>query len=111
MLFLNNDDVRSVLTIDMAIAAIRQAYQEIVDGEGICRPRMDIRMPTRDPQKVYRWASMEGGSANTGYFAIRFHSNVMHEAVYEGGIYQADENHPYQGRRVPSLRKRGRSCI
>ena len=84
MLFLNNDDVRSVLTMDMAVGAIRQAYQEIVDGEGICRPRMDIRMPTKDPNKVYRWASMEGGSPNTGYFAIRFHSNVLHQAEYEG---------------------------
>ena len=84
MLFLNNDDVRSVITMEMAVGAIRQAYQEIVDGEGICRPRMDIRMPTRDPNKVYRWASMEGGSANTGYFAIRFHSNVLHQAEYEG---------------------------
>ena len=84
MLFLNNDDVRSVITMEMAVGAIRQAYQEIVDGEGICRPRMDIRMPTKDPNKVYRWASMEGGSANTGYFAIRFHSNVLHQAEYQG---------------------------
>jgi len=42
MLFLNNDDVRSVLTMEMTIAALKQAYREIMDGEGVCRPRVDL---------------------------------------------------------------------
>ncbi len=46
MLILNNDDVRAVLTMEMAIDALKQSYREIVDGEGICRPRIDLRFPT-----------------------------------------------------------------
>ncbi len=49
MLILNNDDVRAVLSMEMTIDALKQSYQEIADGKGICRPRIDLRFPTNDP--------------------------------------------------------------
>jgi len=84
MLFLNNDDVRSVLTMETTIAALKQAYREIIDGEGVCRPRIDLRFPTDDPSRVFQWGTMEGGSATTGYFAIRMKSDVRYQTDYEG---------------------------
>ncbi len=44
MLILNNDDVRAVLSMETTIDALKQSDQEIADGEGICRPRIDLRL-------------------------------------------------------------------
>ena len=48
-LFLNNEDVARVLTMGDTIAALEKAYDEIAAGEAVCRPRIDVRIPTSDP--------------------------------------------------------------
>jgi alanine dehydrogenase len=78
MLVLDNDDVARLLSMQEAIAGLEQSYREIVTGEGVCRPRIDISIPTSEPGKVYRWGTMEGGSTR-GYFAIRMKSDVVYE--------------------------------
>jgi ornithine cyclodeaminase/alanine dehydrogenase-like protein (mu-crystallin family) len=82
-LFLNNDDVMKVLTMEDTIAALEAAYLQIANKEAVCRPRIDIRIPTSDPAKNYQWGTMEGGSTS-GYFAIRMKSDVVYESVYNG---------------------------
>ena len=84
MLILNNDDVRAVLTMEMVVDALKQSYREVANGEGISRPRIDLRFPTNDPSRIYQWGTMEGGSANTGYFATRMKSDVRFQSEYEG---------------------------
>lgn len=86
-LVLNNNDVRSVLTMESAMASLEEAYKQVARGEAVCRPRIDIRIPTRDPQKVYQWGTMEGGSVS-GYFAIRMKSDIVYEREYEGARTQ-----------------------
>jgi ornithine cyclodeaminase/alanine dehydrogenase-like protein (mu-crystallin family) len=86
-LILNNDDVQSVLTMEIAMRALEEAYSDLGRGEAVCRPRIDIQIPTRDPKKVYQWGTMEGGSA-AGYFAIRMKSDVIYEHEYEGARTQ-----------------------
>jgi len=49
----------------------------------VCRPRIDIRIPTSDPGKVYQWGTMEGGSTG-GYFAIRIKSDILFEQEVDG---------------------------
>src|SRR5919106_901121 len=87
MLILNNDDVRSVLTMEIAMKALEKAYQDLYRGEAVCRPRIDIQIPTKTPDKVYQWGTMEGGSMS-GYFAIRMKSDVIYEQEYEGARTQ-----------------------
>jgi alanine dehydrogenase len=82
-LILNNEDVQSVLTMDITMTALEQAYAELTRGEAVCRPRIDIQIPTKDPKKLYQWGTMEGGSMS-GYFAIRMKSDVIYEQEYEG---------------------------
>ena len=82
-LFLSNHDVARVLTMDDAIAALEKAYDEVAAGEAVCRPRIDLRIPTSDPARNYQWGSMEGGSTS-GYFAIRMKSDVVFESEYNG---------------------------
>lgn len=82
-LILNNDDVAKVLTMETTIEALEQSYLQLATKEAVCRPRIDIRIPTSDPAKNYQWGTMEGGST-AGYFAIRMKSDVVFETTYNG---------------------------
>jgi len=86
-LIINNADVAKVLTMEMTMAALEEAYLALAAREAVCRPRIDIRIPTRDPAKNYQWGTMEGGST-AGYFAIRMKSDVIYETRYNGSITQ-----------------------
>ena len=65
-LLLNNDDVRSVLTMKMTMEALEDAYQQLARKDSVCRPRIDIRIPNGDGDHIYQWGTMEGGSAVSG---------------------------------------------
>ncbi len=82
-LLLNNNDVERVLTPQMTLQALRGAYRDLIDEEAVCRPRIDIRIPTSSPGRFYQWGTMEGGST-AGYFAIRMKSDVIYEDDYNG---------------------------
>ncbi len=74
-LLLNNDDVRQLLTMEMTIDALDRSYRGTITGETVCRPRIDIEIPTRKPGYTYCWGTMGGGSSDSGYFAIRTKSD------------------------------------
>lgn len=82
--FLNNQDVQRLLTMEMTIEALERSYQGLATGETVCRPRIDVRIPTSDPGKTYQWGTMEGGSSDMGYFAIRMKSDVVYQTEYAG---------------------------
>jgi ornithine cyclodeaminase/alanine dehydrogenase-like protein (mu-crystallin family) len=82
-LIINNHDVEQVLTMETTIAALEESYRNLAIGEAVCRPRIDIRIPTSDPSKNYQWGTMEGGST-AGYFAIRMKSDIIYEQTYNG---------------------------
>src|SRR5246127_3484220 len=86
-LIINNQEVQQVLTMADTIAALEEAYLALAAREAVCRPRIDIRIPTSDPAKNYQWGTMEGGST-AGYFAIRMKSDVIYETEYNGSITQ-----------------------
>ncbi len=77
-LLLSNADVARVLTPAMTRRALEQAYRDLAAGEAVCRPRIDIRIPTRAADRFYQWGTMEGGSTR-GYFALRLKSDIVYE--------------------------------
>ena len=83
-LFIGNDDVAKVLTMDTTIAALEDSYRGLATQDTVCRPRIDIRIPTSRPGRVYQWGPMEGGSTG-GYFAIRMKSDVVEDRARPGG--------------------------
>ncbi|MDU8941760.1 hypothetical protein [Ovoidimarina sediminis] len=86
MLLLSNADVAEVLDMETTMAALEEAYLGVADGGATCRPRIDVNIPTSDPERVYRWGTMEGG-ARDGYFAIRMKSDVLHwETAADGTV-------------------------
>jgi len=82
-LMINNQDVMQVLTMKDTMAVLEESYRDLTQGEAVCRPRIDIRIPTSDPGKTYQWGTMEGGSTK-GYFGIRVKSDIIYEQEYEG---------------------------
>ncbi len=86
-LIINNHDVEQVLTMETTIEALEESYKNLAIGEAVCRPRIDIRIPTSDPAKNYQWGTMEGGST-AGYFAIRMKSDIIYEQNYNGVVTQ-----------------------
>jgi len=78
-LIINNADVARLLTMSDTIAALERAYLDLAAAEAVCRPRIDIRIPTSDPTRSYQWGTMEGGST-AGYFAIRMKSDIVYES-------------------------------
>jgi ornithine cyclodeaminase/alanine dehydrogenase-like protein (mu-crystallin family) len=86
-LIINNDDVAKVLTMEDTLEALERSYLALAAKEAVCRPRIDIRIPTSDPARNYQWGTMEGGST-AGYFAIRMKSDIIYETQYNGVITQ-----------------------
>src|SRR6202790_2275023 len=82
-LIINNDDVAKVLTMETTLVALEESYLQIAAGTAVCRPRIDIRIPTSDPTKNYQWGTMEGGST-AGYFAIRMKTDIIYETQNNG---------------------------
>ena len=82
-LLIDNEIVRRVLTPAAVRRALETAYRDLAMGEAVCRPRIDIRIPTREPEKFYQWGSMEGGSTG-GYFAVRIKSDIVCEREAQG---------------------------
>jgi len=82
-LLLNNADIQRVLTAEMTINALEASYCQLIEQEAVCRPRIDMRIPTSTPGRFYQWGTMEGGSTS-GYFAIRMKSDVIEEQSYNG---------------------------
>ena len=82
-LFINNDMVSELLTMQDTIEVLEKAYMDLVAKEAVCRPRIDIQIPTSDPNRAYQWGTMEGGSVG-GYFAIRMKSDIVYEQEYNG---------------------------
>jgi alanine dehydrogenase len=56
-LIINNKEVEQVLTMEDTIAALEQSYLQLAAQEAVCRPRIDIRIPTSDPRN-YQWGTM-----------------------------------------------------
>jgi ornithine cyclodeaminase/alanine dehydrogenase-like protein (mu-crystallin family) len=83
LLLLDNDDIRRVLTPDIARRALERAYRDLARTEAVCRPRIDVRIPTTTQGRFYQWGTMEGGST-AGYFAVRMKSDVVYEQEYGG---------------------------
>jgi len=75
MLFIHNDVVEEILTMEDCIAAQEQAFRDLAEGRATHRPRSDIYAPCERDDGYYRWGTMEGCSG--GYLAIRMKSDIM----------------------------------
>jgi len=78
MLLLNNDEVRSLLSMKICLEALEAGYEDLIRGDAVHRPRIDVWAPCDEVNGYYRWGSMEGVAKSTGVFAIRMKSDVLY---------------------------------
>jgi ornithine cyclodeaminase/alanine dehydrogenase-like protein (mu-crystallin family) len=78
MLLINNREVEELLTMKGCLEALEIAYDDLLKGDAVYRPRLDVWVPCERPDGYYRWGTMEGASRKLGVFAIRMKSDIVH---------------------------------
>lgn len=77
MRLLTNADVKSVLDMRGAIAALRAGYDDLARGDAAYVPRIDLYAPTGRDDDYYQWGSMAGACRSYGVVAVRIKSDVV----------------------------------
>lgn len=85
MLFINNDDVQKVLTIEDTLRVLEDGHKELAKQELVARPRIDIYTETDNRGYFHRWGTMEGSSKGLHRHAIRMKSDVVSWRDHNGG--------------------------
>ena len=77
MIILSNEEIESILTVDMALNALERAYVGQAAGKAVNRPRTDLYLPGVHEGSVYAFKSMEGGLVDSKVVALRLNSDVI----------------------------------
>ncbi len=77
MLLINNETVEEILDMKGCIDALETGYRDLLAERAVYRPRIDLYVPQDDPERMYRWGTMEGASRSFGVFAIRMKSDML----------------------------------
>ena len=75
MLLINNAEVEKLFSMKHCLEALEEAYDDLLRGDAVYRPRLDLWMPCDRPDGYWRWGTMEGASRKIGVFAIRMNSS------------------------------------
>ena len=78
MLLINNQQVEQVLDMKGCLEVLEIAYDDLLKGDAVYRPRLDVWVPCERPDGYYRWGTMEGASRKIGVFAIRMKSDIVY---------------------------------
>ena len=78
MLLINNQEVEKLFSMKDCLAALEDGYDDLMIGDAVYRPRLDLWMPCERPDGYWRWGTMEGASRKIGVFAIRMKSDVVY---------------------------------
>src|SRR5437879_6252910 len=77
MLIISNEDIESVLTLDVAFKALERAYLDQASGRAVNRPRSDLYLPAVHDCSIYALKSMEVGLVESKVVALRLNSDVI----------------------------------
>jgi len=56
MLLINNHEVEQLFTMKDCLQALEDGYDDLLKGDAVYRPRLDLWMPCDRPDGYYRWA-------------------------------------------------------
>ena len=77
MLILNNDEIDSLLSVEITLRVLEKAYRELAAGRAANRPRTDLYLPSTTENGVYAFKSMEAGLVDPPVAALRLNSEVI----------------------------------
>src|SRR5205809_8092744 len=86
MLIISNEDIESVLTLDVAFKALERAYLDQASGRAVNRPRSDLYLPAVHDGSIYAFKSMEGGLVESKVVALRLNSDVTRSQHRESRV-------------------------
>lgn len=61
MLILSNEEIESLLTLELALKSLERAYVSQAQGTAFNRPRSDLYLPGIREGSAYAFKTMEGG--------------------------------------------------
>ena len=85
-LFINNNEVKQILSMRSCLEALEEAYIDLTEGNLVNRPRIDLCATTDVPDHIYRWGTMEAVNSRTGYHAIRMKSDIIYWSKHDNGV-------------------------
>lgn len=88
VLLLTNEEVAQLLTAEVCVEALEEAYRELGNGAAVNRPRTHTHLPTAEPEQFYRFKSMEGGISKSSVYALRITSDLVRFARMDGRARQ-----------------------
>jgi alanine dehydrogenase len=91
MLFIHNDVVQRVLTIEDAIRTQEEAFLGLISRDSVHRTRIDIYVPAEREDGYFRWGTMEGASKTLGVHAIRMKSDIVYWPKDEQGNWTEEK--------------------
>jgi alanine dehydrogenase len=77
MLILSNEEIESLLTVDLALKALEAAYTGQSQATAVNRPRTDLYLPGVHEGSVYAFKTMEGGLVESKIVALRLNSDII----------------------------------
>jgi alanine dehydrogenase len=77
MLIISNEEIESLLTVDITLRALERAYLGQAGGTAVNRPRSDLYLPGVHEGSVYAFKSMEGGLVESKVVGLRLNSDVI----------------------------------
>ena len=88
VLFLQDREVRRILTMKDAIGALEESFRELGDGRAINRTRSHTHLPTATEGLAFRFKTFEGGLSKAGFYGMRVFSDHLSYPTVAGGQRQ-----------------------
>jgi len=77
MLILSNEEIESLLTMELALKSLERAYIGQARGTAVNRPRSDLYLPGIREGSAYAFKTMEGGLTESKIVALRLNSDTI----------------------------------
>ena len=85
---LNNDDVEKVLTMDVCLEAVEQAFQDLGREIAVNQLRTHTYVSLESSRQSYRLKTMNGAVPRFGVMALRLSSDIVHFPTVSGLVRQ-----------------------
>jgi ornithine cyclodeaminase/alanine dehydrogenase-like protein (mu-crystallin family) len=77
VLFIQDHEVRQILTMNETISALEESFRELGQGRGVNRPRSHTHLPTAHEGVAFRFKTFEGGLSQLGFYGMRIFSDHL----------------------------------
>ena len=77
MLILSNEEIESLLTLELALKSLERAYIGQARGTAVNRPRSDLYLPGIREGSAYAFKTMEEGLTESKIVALRLNSDTI----------------------------------